>query len=97
MQRFRVFATARNVATLQDLENQGVETCPLDVCNEASVKNCVERVQTAASKIDVLIANAGIISMMPLIDQPISDIKNILDTNVLGVVRVIQVIHLQQI
>lgn len=94
---YRIFATARDVDSLADLRANGVKTLQLDVRDEASVKECVGVVLREAGRIDVLIANAGVAAVMPLLEQPIEQMQKVLDTNVLGVLRVIQVIQVYHI
>lgn len=89
---YRVFATARDVSSLEELRAKGLDTLQLDVCDNESVKACVDAVLKAAGRIDVVIANAGIIAVMPLLEQPLGQMTKVLDTNLLGVLRVIQVI-----
>lgn len=88
---YQIFATGRDVASLKELKAKGVETLQLDVCDELNVKECVSEVLAKAGKIDVLIANAGVAAVMPLLEQPIDQMKKVLDTNLLGVMRMVQV------
>lgn len=37
-----------------------------------------------AGRIDILINNAGITRMGPLLEQPLSELREVLDTNVIG-------------
>jgi NAD(P)-dependent dehydrogenase (short-subunit alcohol dehydrogenase family) len=57
---FLVFATARNVAKIQHLKDQGCEIMALDVTDEKSVLEAVEHVsEKAGGKLHYLINNAG--------------------------------------
>lgn len=89
--RFRVFATARKLEKMKDLAEEGVHIMVMDVCDDESVKTCMEEIHAAVGKIDYVIANAGITTGLPVVDQPLQQMQEVLNTNVLGVVRVIQV------
>jgi NAD(P)-dependent dehydrogenase (short-subunit alcohol dehydrogenase family) len=65
---------------------------PLDVRDEASVKTCVEAVRSRAGRIDVLINNAGVNLVGAVEETSISQAQALLDTNVLGVLRMIQAV-----
>ena len=51
----RVFATARQLSSIADLSDEGIETLSLDVTDAAEVESVVARVGT----VDVLVNNAG--------------------------------------
>ncbi|MEX2393799.1 MAG: SDR family oxidoreductase [Actinomycetota bacterium] len=81
---FEVVATARRVDTLKDLD---VTTkLALDVNDDASIAS----VRDAAGEIDVLVNNAGLGIHAPIEKGPIDAFRRVLETNVLGVVRMIQ-------
>jgi NAD(P)-dependent dehydrogenase (short-subunit alcohol dehydrogenase family) len=86
----RVFGGVRAVATTAPLA--GVEFVPLDVCDEVLVKACVETVQSRAGRIDVLINNAGVNLVGAVEETSISQAQALFDTNVLGVLRMIQAV-----
>jgi NAD(P)-dependent dehydrogenase (short-subunit alcohol dehydrogenase family) len=56
----RVFASARKLEALADLQEQGIECVQLDVTSEQSVREAVEAVLQAAGRIDLLVNNAGV-------------------------------------
>ncbi|GMH32633.1 hypothetical protein BSKO_00467 [Bryopsis sp. KO-2023] len=89
---YRVFSTARDVDRIQDLAAKGMEALPLDVCSADSVSACVAELKRKADKTDILIANAGVLRVMPLIEQPLEDIRDVLETNVVGVMRIVQAV-----
>jgi short-subunit dehydrogenase len=65
---------------------------PLDVQEEASVKACIEEVRSRAGKIDVLINNAGVNLVGAVEETSISQAQALFDTNVIGVLRMIQAV-----
>lgn len=51
----RVFASARRLESMKNLEKLGCDLVQLDVCDQASIKKCVENVVAKAGRIDVLV------------------------------------------
>jgi NAD(P)-dependent dehydrogenase (short-subunit alcohol dehydrogenase family) len=88
--RGRVFGGVRAPATTRPLA--GVELVPLDVRDDASVQACVEEVRSRAGRIDVLINNAGVNLVGAVEETSISQAQTLFDTNVFGVLRMIQAV-----
>jgi NAD(P)-dependent dehydrogenase (short-subunit alcohol dehydrogenase family) len=86
----RVFGGVRSAVTTRPLA--GVEALPLEVRDEASVKACVDEVLSRAGRIDVLINNAGVNLVGAVEETSISQAQALFDTNVLGLLRMIQAV-----
>jgi NAD(P)-dependent dehydrogenase (short-subunit alcohol dehydrogenase family) len=86
----RVFGGVRAAATTRPLA--GVELVPLDVRDGASVKACIEEVHRRAGRIDILINNAGVNLVGAVEETSISQAQALFDTNVFGVLRMIQAV-----
>jgi NAD(P)-dependent dehydrogenase (short-subunit alcohol dehydrogenase family) len=86
----QVFGGVRAAATTRPLA--GAELVPLDVRDEDSVKACVDEVRSRAGRIDVLINNAGINLVGAVEETSISQAQALFDTNVIGVLRMIQAV-----
>lgn len=59
----------------------------LDVTNEKSVKECVEKIKKEFGKLDILVNNAGVLNSNELLRQNIHDIENQINTNLLGLIK----------
>lgn len=81
---FEVVATARRPETLEDLDV--TEKLRLDVDDDASVAE----VKSRAGEIDALVNNAGWGIHAPIEKLPLGEFRKLLETNVLGAVRMIQ-------
>ncbi|KAA6427974.1 MAG: hypothetical protein FRX49_02636 [Trebouxia sp. A1-2] len=81
---FRVFATSRNTGDLQDLMLEGIDALQLDVTDADSVKSAVDHIEKEAGGIDLLVCNAGILRIGPIVEQDLSEVKAVIDTNVYG-------------
>ncbi|MFC6768984.1 SDR family oxidoreductase [Natrinema soli] len=81
---WQVFATARNVDDIDDLEEAGCETLALDVTDPEQVASVVERTVDVAGSIDCVVNNAGYAQMGPLEDVATVDLHRQFDVNVYG-------------
>ncbi|KAL0032388.1 hypothetical protein WJX79_008664 [Trebouxia sp. C0005] len=70
---FRVFATSRNTGDLQDLMLEGIDALQLDVTDADSVKSAVDHIEKEAGGIDLLVCNAGILRIGPIVEQDLSE------------------------
>ncbi|NXP10915.1 RDH8 dehydrogenase, partial [Thinocorus orbignyianus] len=93
--RFKVYATMRNLAKKEPLEEAAgrrlgktLEIKQLDVCDEQSIKTCVNSIPDR--RIDVLGNNAGMGLIGPIECQTIDEMKTVMDTNFFGLVRLLK-------
>jgi NAD(P)-dependent dehydrogenase (short-subunit alcohol dehydrogenase family) len=94
---YKVILTARNekkgVEAAEKLKSIGLHVFfhPLDVTNPESISKLAHYVSAEFGHIDVLINNAGIISSSKKISEVgMDEIKKVMDTNFLGVIKVTQ-------
>ncbi|KAI6084565.1 putative short-chain dehydrogenase/reductase [Hypoxylon rubiginosum] len=89
---FHVFATARNPAKiLTSSMGANVEAIPLDVVSRESIASCLEHVRKrTGDKLDVLVNNAGVMLMGPLVHASMEDARKTYDVNVFGTLAVAQ-------
>lgn len=80
----RVFATARRLSALAELDAPRLEKLALDVTDEASIAAAVSQLVAQAGRIDVLINNAGFNPFGPLAEIPLADARRLFETNLLG-------------
>jgi NAD(P)-dependent dehydrogenase (short-subunit alcohol dehydrogenase family) len=94
----RVFATMRDVqradALMKAAAGAGVtvEVRSLDVDDGDSVRAAIDGIVHDAGRIDVLVNNAGVISMQPWEQEPVAAMQRLFDTNFFGAVRCAQAV-----
>jgi 1-acylglycerone phosphate reductase len=89
---FYVFATARDPSKAADLsELSNVEILELDVTLPQTISQCKETVtKRTGGKLDVLVNNAGVEFVCPLLDVDIAEAKRLYDVNVWGPLAMVQ-------
>jgi NAD(P)-dependent dehydrogenase (short-subunit alcohol dehydrogenase family) len=93
---FFTYATMRNLdnsnkfINLKQNEKLSLEVLRLDVTDDKSVKEAIEKIIYERGTIDVLVNNAGYALVGPLEELSIQEFKEQFETNVFGVVRVIK-------
>ncbi len=93
---YTVVATARKMETLADL--QAALKLPLDVTRPDSIQKAVEQTIQRFGRIDVLVNNAGYAVHGAVEEVPVEQAQQMFDTNVFGVMRMIQAVvpHMRQ-
>lgn len=85
-----VYAGARRVSRMNDLDDLGITTLALDVTDPISVENVVDRIVSETGRIDILVNNAGYGLMGALEDVPMDQAHDQFDVNLFGAARLIQ-------
>lgn len=88
----QVFATARKPETLADIAGGNMEMLALDVNEPHSVRTAVDAVIARAGKIDMLVNNAGYGQMGPILDVTAEQIRAQFETNLIGVIAMMQAV-----
>src|SRR3954451_10238261 len=89
---FTVYATARKVETLRDLEAQGCRVLPLDVTDEESMRAAVEQVDADEGAVWALVNNAGYSQSGALETLTMESVRAQFETNVFGLLRMTQLV-----
>jgi short-subunit dehydrogenase len=84
---YRVFGTSRDPGAVEE-PVPGVTYLPLDLADAAGIEACV----AAAGDVDVLVNNAGESQSGPLEELPMEAIERLFRVNVLGAVRLTQLV-----
>jgi NAD(P)-dependent dehydrogenase (short-subunit alcohol dehydrogenase family) len=87
---WRVYAIARKLESIEDLEARGCRLLALDVADEDSMQAAVRAVEEAEGAVGVLVNNAGYSRSGALESVPIDDVRRQFETNVFGLLRMCQ-------
>jgi NAD(P)-dependent dehydrogenase (short-subunit alcohol dehydrogenase family) len=90
------YATMRNQSKSKEIfgkaikDNLPVETLHLDVTDEKSISEIIEKIIAEKGRIDILVNNAGYSLLGPLEQLHLDEIKEEFETNFFGIIRLIQ-------
>jgi NAD(P)-dependent dehydrogenase (short-subunit alcohol dehydrogenase family) len=87
-----VYATARRVDSIRDLEAVGCRILPLDVTDERSMQAAVAAVEGTHGAVGVLVNNAGYSQSGAVEEVPIEAARKQFETNFFGAVRLCQLV-----
>ncbi len=87
-----VYATARRLESIEDLEQAGCHTLTLDVTDEDSMRAAVQTVEDAEGAVGVLVNNAGYSQGGPIEQVPMEAVRRQFETNVFGAIRLAQLV-----
>lgn len=85
-----VFAGARRVERMRELEKMGARTIRLDVTDDESCRAFVQAAMDSCGRIDALVNNAGYGEYGPVEAVSVERAKAQLEVNVFGAVRMVQ-------
>ena len=89
---FEVYAVARRVDRMAQLEQQGVHVFGMDVTDDASMVAGIGRVVREQGRIDVLVNNAGYGSYGAVEDVSIDEARRQFEVNLFGLARLVQLV-----
>jgi NAD(P)-dependent dehydrogenase (short-subunit alcohol dehydrogenase family) len=87
-----VYAAARRIEKMKDLESMGATVLFMDVTEQQSMIDGINRIIDEQGKIDVLFNNAGYGSFGAVEDVPIEEAKSQFEVNVFGLARLTQLV-----
>lgn len=89
---FDVYASARSVSKLGELEAAGCKTVALDVADETSRVAAVQQIEKESGGVEILINNAGYSQSGAVEEVTLEQWQRQFDTNVFGAVRMCQLV-----
>ena len=87
-----VFASARRIDDIADLEGRGCRLLALDVTDEASMRDAVTAVEAATGAVGTLVNNAGYSQSGAIENVSMEDVRRQFETNVFGLARMCQLV-----
>lgn len=89
---FKIYGTSRKPDLVKFSDHSNIMMLKMDVKDEVSIRQAIQYVIEKEGRIDVLLNNSGISTISPLEETPIQEIIDILDTNLIGALRVCQAV-----
>src|SRR3954452_17606510 len=87
-----VYATARKLDAIRDLEAHGCRVLELDVTDDDSMAAAVQKVEADEGAVGVLVNNAGYSQSGAVESIPMDAVRRQFETNVSGLVRMCQLV-----
>lgn len=93
---FHTYATIRNlknsdrIMEIAKKENLTIDVLKLDVIDDTSVKETIDRIYKKQNRIDVLVNNAGYALAGPIEESSMEEIREQFETNFFGAIKTIQ-------
>ena len=95
---YHTYASMRNLEKSKDIaqittkEKLPLQVVQLDVSDDMSVKEAIDKIESEQGRINVLVNNAGYVLLGPVEQLSIKEFKEQFETNFFGVIRVIQAV-----
>lgn len=96
---YQVYAAARRTERMGGLTEAGVQVLPVDLTDDASMRELVDRVYTRSGRIDLLVNNAGFGAFGAIETVPMEDARAQFEVNVFGLARLTQLVlpHMRRV
>ncbi len=89
---YTVYATARRIESISDLEAKGCRTLALDVTDEDSMRAAVSAVEEGEGAVGALVNNAGYSQSGAVESVDLDEIRTQFETNLFGLIRMSQLV-----
>ncbi len=87
-----VYAAARRIDKMKELETLGAKIISLDVTDENSMVDAITKINSETTGVDILVNNAGYGSYGAVEDVPLSEARRQFDVNIFGLARLTQLV-----
>lgn len=87
-----VYCAARNIDKMKDLEKMGGRLIELDITNNETIENCVDKVIREHGRVDVLFNNAGFGLYGSVEETTLEDARYQFEVNLFGLARLTQLV-----
>lgn len=88
----KVYAAARRIDKMKELEKQGAILLRMDVTNEQSMNDGIKSIIDKDGSIDILVNNAGYGSFGAIEDVPIEEAKRQFEVNIFGLAHLTKLV-----
>jgi short-subunit dehydrogenase len=89
---YLVYAGARRVERMQQLDEAGIRVRMLDVTDDSSMTGVIDEIIADSGRVDVLVNNAGYGSYGSVEDVPLTEGRYQLEVNLVGLARLTQLV-----
>jgi NAD(P)-dependent dehydrogenase (short-subunit alcohol dehydrogenase family) len=87
---YEVYAAARRLPHMVELEELGATLIGLDLVDETSIIACIDRIKQQSGRLDVVVNNAGYGSYGALEDVPMAEARRQMEVNLYGLAHICQ-------
>ena len=89
---YTVFAAARSVDKMRDLEEAGAIVIGMDIARDEDILAAVETIRERTGGVDILINNAGFAQYGPVEETPVEKARYQFEVNLFGLARLTQLL-----
>lgn len=95
---YTVYGVARRTEKMSEFKSLGIHVIEMDVSDESSIVEGINRVIREQGRIDVLVNNAGFGLYGAIEDVPMADARYQMEVNLFGLARLVQLVlpHMRQ-